>query len=55
LNIALVAKFSLPTTINVVLLIVRLFLGPVIFTHGYRKFFRGGKLAGAAGWFKKLV
>jgi putative oxidoreductase len=54
LNVALVAKFSFPTTINVVLLIVRLFLGPMIFTHGYRKFFRGGKLTGTAGWFEKI-
>jgi putative oxidoreductase len=51
---ALVDKFSYPATINVVLLVVRLFLGPMIFTHGYRKFFRGGKLAGTAGWFEKI-
>ncbi len=54
LNIVLITKFSFPATINVVLLIVRLFLGPMIFTHGYRKFFRGGRLAGTAGWFEKI-
>lgn len=54
MNLALVTKFSFPTTINVLLLIVRLFLGPMIFTHGYRKIFRGGKLAGTAGWFEKI-
>jgi putative oxidoreductase len=54
LHVALAAKFSFPTTLNVVLLVVRLFLGPMIFTHGYRKFFRGGKLPGTAGWFEKI-
>lgn len=39
---------------NVVLLVVHLFLGLTIFAHGYRKFFRGGKLAGTAGWFDKI-
>jgi putative oxidoreductase len=54
LNFALVAKFTFPTTINVMLLIVRLFLGPMIFTHGFRKIFRGGKLTGTAGWFESI-
>jgi putative oxidoreductase len=42
------------TTLNVVLLIVRLFLGPMIFAHGYAKFFRGGKIKGTAGWFDSI-
>jgi len=42
------------TTVNVVLLVVRLFLGPMIFAHGYNKVFRGGKIAGTAGWFEKI-
>jgi putative oxidoreductase len=54
LNVSLITKFTFPTTINLVLLIVRLFLGPMIFTHGYRKFFRGGKIAGTAGWLEKI-
>jgi putative oxidoreductase len=28
--------------------------GPLIFTHGYRKIFRGAKLAGTAGWFDSI-
>src|ERR1700691_4720665 len=54
MNLVLVTQFSFPTTINVLLLVVRLFLGPMIFTHGYRKFFRGGKLVGTAGWFESI-
>lgn len=45
---------GLPTTLNIVLLVVRLFLGPMIFAHGYAKVFRGGKLAGTAGWFDSI-
>ena len=33
------------------LLGVRVFLGLMIFAHGYNKVFRGGGLAGTAGWF----
>lgn len=43
-----------PVTINLVLLAVRLFLGLTIFSHGYAKVFRGGKLAGTAGWFDSI-
>jgi putative oxidoreductase len=43
-----------PVTIDVVLLAVRLFLGPMIFAHGYQKFFRGGRIAGTAGWFESI-
>ena len=43
-----------PTSLNLVLLAVRLFLGPMIFAHGYRKVFRGGKLAGTARWFESI-
>jgi putative oxidoreductase len=45
---------SYPVAINLVLFIVRLFLGLMIFTHGYRKVFRGGKLAGTARWFDSI-
>jgi putative oxidoreductase len=41
-------------TVNLVLLAVRLFLGLMIFAHGYSKVFRGGKIAGTAGWFEKI-
>ena len=40
-----------PETVDVLLLIVRLFLGLMIFSHGCQKFFRGGRVAGTAGWF----
>jgi putative oxidoreductase len=43
-----------PVTVNILLLVVRLFLGPMIFAHGYRKFFGGGKIAGTAGWFDSI-
>lgn len=42
------------TTFNIVLLVVRLFLGLMIFSHGYRKVFKGGKIAGTAGWFDSI-
>jgi putative oxidoreductase len=43
-----------PTAINLVLLAVRLFLGLMIFSHGYNKVFRGGKIAGTARWFDSI-
>lgn len=42
---------SYSTAVNLVLLAVRVFLGLMIFAHGYNKAFRGGKFAGVAGWF----
>ena len=45
---------SYPVALNVVLLALRLFLGPMIFAHGFRKFFRGGRLAGTAKWFESI-
>lgn len=43
---------SVPT--NVALLAVRVFLGVMIFLHGYRKFFGGGKIAGTTRWFESI-
>lgn len=43
-----------PMSVNLVLLIVRVFLGAMIFSHGFQKVFRGGKLAGTAGWFESI-
>ncbi|NNN01113.1 MAG: DoxX family protein [Acidimicrobiaceae bacterium] len=40
--------------IDVSLLLVRLFLGLMIFAHGFQKFFRGGRIAGTAGWFESI-
>lgn len=39
---------------NLVLLAVRLFLGSMIFAHGFRKAFLGGRLAGTARWFESI-
>jgi len=47
-------SFGHGTVIDLVLLIVRLFLGPMIFAHGFQKFFRGGRIAGTAGWFESI-
>lgn len=45
---------SYPMVINAVLFLSHVFLGLMIFTHGYRKVFRGGKLAGTARWFDSI-
>lgn len=42
------------TVTDLVLLAVRLFLGPMIFAHGFQKFFRGGRIPGTAGWFESI-
>jgi putative oxidoreductase len=47
-------NLSYSTPINIVLLLLHLFLGGMIFAHGYRKLFRGGKLAGTARWFESI-
>ena len=39
---------------NIALLIARVGLGLMIVAHGYAKVFRGGKLAGTAGWFESI-
>lgn len=41
-------------TVSLVLLVLRIYLGGMIFTHGYRKVFRGGKLEGTARWFESI-
>lgn len=35
-------------------LLIRIFLGFTLAFHGYWKFFRGGKIAGTAGWFDSM-
>lgn len=42
------------SAINIVLLILHVSLGLMILAHGYAKVFRGGKLAGTAGWFDSI-
>jgi putative oxidoreductase len=46
----LIVNVSEPMTIDMVLLLSHTFLGLMIFTHGFRKVFYGGKLAGTARW-----
>ena len=53
-NLLALTNSGYPLAFNLVLLAVRLELGLLIFTHGFRKVFRGGKLAGTAGWFDKI-
>lgn len=42
------------TTIDLVLLVVRVAAGATLFLHGYQKLFLGGKIKGTAGWFESL-
>ena len=39
---------------DVGLLILRVVLGLTMATHGYNKFFGGGRIAGTAGWFESI-
>jgi len=39
---------------NLALLVLRVALGLMMAAHGYGKVFRGGKLAGTAGWFDSI-
>ncbi len=39
---------------NLALLIIRVALGLTMAAHGYAKFFKGGKIAGTAGWFDSM-
>lgn len=41
-------------TLNLILLVLRVGLGAMIFSHGYNKVFGGGGLAGTAGWFDSI-
>ncbi|MBU6232765.1 MAG: DoxX family protein [Acidobacteria bacterium] len=42
------------TTLNIALCIARVGLGLMIMAHGYAKVFRGGRIAGTAGWFESI-
>lgn len=39
---------------DVVMLVLRIVAGPTIFWHGFNKMFRGGRIAGTAGWFDSM-
>lgn len=42
------------TQFDLVMLIMRVIVGPSIFVHGYNKMFRAGKIPGTAGWFDSM-
>ncbi|MHB1208381.1 MAG: DoxX family protein [Acidimicrobiales bacterium] len=54
MNLSMAANVPYTTSLNLVLVAVRLFLGLMIFAHGYRKFFGGGKIDGTAKWFDSI-
>lgn len=39
---------------DTVMLVLRVVAGVTLFLHGYNKVFRGGRIAGTAGWFESL-
>lgn len=39
---------------NLAMLIIRVSLGVTMAMHGYAKFFKGGRIAGTAGWFDSM-
>ncbi len=41
-------------SVDVALLVLRVALGLTFAAHGYGKFFKGGKIAGTAGWFDSM-
>lgn len=43
-----------PDQFNLAVLVLRLVVGPVFAYHGFAKIFRGGRLAGTAGWFDSI-
>lgn len=50
------AADTLPTAdqLDLGLLVLRVVVGPVFAFHGFAKIFRGGRLAGTAGWFDSI-
>jgi putative oxidoreductase len=50
----MVAMTSSAVAQSLALLALHLFLGLMIFAHGYRKFFGGGKIEGTARWFESI-
>lgn len=43
-----------PSEFNTVMLIFRVLFGLTFAAHGYAKMFRGGRIAGTAGWFDSM-
>ncbi len=42
------------SSLNFVLLVLRIVIGITMCAHGYQKFFMGGRIPGTAGWFESL-
>jgi putative oxidoreductase len=42
------------TEFDTIMLILRIVAGVTLFLHGFNKMFRGGRIAGTAGWFESL-
>jgi putative oxidoreductase len=42
------------TEFDTIMLILRAVAGVTLFLHGFNKMFRGGRIAGTAGWFESL-
>lgn len=42
------------TEFDTILLVLRVVAGMTLFLHGFNKVFRGGRIAGTAGWFESL-
>jgi len=43
-----------PDAVSLGLLVLRVCAGLAMAAHGYQKFFKGGKIAGTAGWFDSM-
>jgi putative oxidoreductase len=54
--LSLATSDTLPTAdqLDFGLLVLRVVIGPVFAFHGFAKIFRGGRLAGTAGWFDSI-
>jgi len=46
--------YTSATEFDTIMLILRVVAGLTLFLHGFNKVFRGGKIAGTAGWFESL-
>jgi putative oxidoreductase len=54
LNIGVAPSDAHSLAVGIVLLLLHLYLGCMTFTHGFRKAFRGGRIAGTARWFDSI-
>lgn len=43
-----------PDAVSLGVLVIRVCAGVAMAAHGYQKFFKGGKIAGTAGWFDSM-